>query len=74
VALCVEGPAGARKKCPDPEKAWDKAFAAAKGTFQEKVESAALAAIKDCGLCYYKTCKGGNDAKIPSNAPLVYPK
>ena len=64
--------AKARKcKSKDIKKRWDDAFKAADGTFQEKVEEGVKAAIKGCGLCYYKTCRGPEDEQIPKTANLV---
>jgi hypothetical protein len=53
--LTLDDAAKAKKAKPaDVKKAWDDAFKNAKGTFQQKVEAAVQAAIKDTGISYKK--------------------
>ncbi|HEY4640006.1 MAG TPA: DUF4157 domain-containing protein [Thermoanaerobaculia bacterium] len=53
------------------KKAWDKAYKAATGTFQEQVETAVSTAIAGCGLCYYKVCRPDDASPVPKVANLV---
>jgi len=63
----------ARDKCKteDISKRWNDAFAKAGGTFQQKVETAVKAAIANCGICYYKTCRADDKSPIPKDAQLA---
>ena len=55
----------------DTTKRWNDAFAAASGTFQERVETAVKATIAGCGLCFYKTCRPDDKSPVPKDATLA---
>jgi hypothetical protein len=63
----------ARDKCKteDISKRWNDAFAKAGGTFQQKVETAVKAAINNCGICYYHTCRPDDKTPVPKEAKLA---
>ncbi|MBL9143907.1 MAG: RHS repeat-associated core domain-containing protein, partial [Verrucomicrobiaceae bacterium] len=49
---------------------WNQGFGSnPKDSFQDRVEAGVQAAIKECGLCYYKATRGGN-GKWPKSATL----
>ncbi len=58
-------------KTEDINKRWDDAFAGATGDIQAKVETAIVAAIAGCGLCYYKACRPDKKSDVPKTANLV---
>ena len=55
----------------DIEKRWNDAYAKATGSAQEQVETAVLATIDNCGLCYYKACQPDAKSPVPKDARLV---
>ena len=58
-------------KTEDIEKRWDDAFKGATGSLAGKSEKATKAAIKDCGLCFYKACRANDKSAIPKIAKLI---
>lgn len=55
----------------DVKKRWNDTFAAAAGTFQQKVQAAVMVAIAGCGLCHYKACRPDDKSPIPKTANLT---
>jgi hypothetical protein len=58
-------------KSVDLTKRWNDSFAAAGGTFQEKVETAVQSTITGCGLCFYKVCRPSDASPVPKVATQV---
>ncbi len=58
-------------KAQDIQKRWNDAFRGATGSLANKSEVATKAAIKDCGLCFYKACRADEKSAIPKVANLV---
>ena len=58
-------------KTVDINKRWDDASKAASGSLAAKSEAATKAAIKDCGLCFYKACRADDKSAIPKVLNLV---
>jgi len=58
-----------KKDGKNVKKRWNDAYKKAKGTFQQKVETAVKSALDDCGLAFYKGC-----GKKKDNPELVHPK
>ena len=58
-------------KTVDVKKRWSDTFAAAAGTFQQKVQAAVMAAIAGCGLCHYKSCRPDDKSPVPKTASLT---
>ncbi|EHK64593.1 DUF4157 domain-containing protein [Achromobacter arsenitoxydans] len=60
-----------RKRNVDIKTRWNDAFAAATGTFQEKVETAVRASIDGCGICYYRACRPDAASAVPKSMNLI---
>ena len=58
-------------KSIDIEKRWNDAYKSVNVSIQSDSEVAVKAAIKDCGLCYYKACRANDKSAIPKVATLV---
>ena len=57
--LVIDDPKKA-KNCKNIQSKWKRARKCGKGTFQDNVNDAVKAAIKNCGFCYYKANSGSS--------------
>lgn len=55
----------------DIRQRFDNAFSGASGSFQDRVEASVNAAIRGCGLCYYKACRPDDASPVPRTAQLA---
>ena len=55
----------------DIRQRFDNAFSGASGSFQDRVEASVNAAIRGCGLCYYKACHPDDASPVPRTAQLA---
>jgi len=58
-------------KAVDIEKRWNDAYKSVNVSTASDSEVATKAAIKDCGLCFYKACRADEKSAIPKVANLV---